>query len=61
MTQPYKLFPAEVCERISRDGGSVFPAHAGSKSENLIPSKCFPLFSQQRTFGSQFGDPLAGY
>ena len=30
MTQPYQPFPAEVCERMSRDGGSVFPAHANT-------------------------------
>jgi hypothetical protein len=32
----------------------------GSKTENLIASKCFPLFSQQRTFGSAFADLLGG-
>jgi hypothetical protein len=26
--------PAEVCERISRDGGSVFPAHANTGDPN---------------------------
>jgi len=24
------VFPAEVCERTRRDGGSVFPAHANT-------------------------------
>jgi hypothetical protein len=32
----------------------------GSKPENLIASKCLPLFSQQRTFGSAFSDLLGG-
>jgi hypothetical protein len=33
----------------------------GSKPENLIASKCLPLFSQQRTSGSAFSDLLGGY
>src|SRR6186713_822388 len=27
-------FPAEVCERMRRDGGSVFPAHANTGDPN---------------------------
>jgi len=30
MTLPYQQFPAEVCERMRRDGGPVFPAHANT-------------------------------
>ena len=35
MTEPdqYDL-PAEVCERMRRDGGSVFPAHANTGDPN---------------------------
>jgi hypothetical protein len=32
--RPYSLFPAEVCERMRRDGGSVLPAHANTGDPN---------------------------
>ena len=32
-SQRYDL-PAEVCERMRRDGGSVFPAHAKTGDPN---------------------------
>ena len=34
--------PAEVCERMRRDGGSVFPAHANTDDPNG-PLEAFPL------------------
>ena len=34
--------PAEVCERMKRDGGSVFPAHANTDDPNG-PLEAFPL------------------
>ena len=30
----YTPLPAEVCERMKRDGGSVFPAHANTGDPN---------------------------
>src|ERR1700720_1486534 len=36
--------PAEVCERMKRDGGSVFPAHANTGDPNG-PLEPFPLMS----------------
>ena len=36
--------PAEVCEKMRRDGGSVFPAHANTGDPNG-PLEAFPLMS----------------
>ena len=59
--------PANTINRCNSAGGKTrHAAHrpqgrSGSKPENLIASKCLPLFSQQRTFGSAFSDLLGGY
>ena len=36
--------PAEVCEKMRRDGGSVFPAHANT-GDPFGPIEAFPLMS----------------
>ncbi|MBP1092705.1 hypothetical protein JOE50_003235 [Bradyrhizobium japonicum] len=42
MPAPHQQVPAEVCERMRRDGGSVFPAHANTGDPNG-PIEACPL------------------
>ena len=42
MMKQHILFPAEVCERMRRDGGTVFPAHAKTGDPNG-PLEACPL------------------
>src|SRR5436190_22900572 len=43
-----KQLPAEVCERMRRDGGSVFPAHANTGDPDGPVEACPLMRSQAR-------------
>ena len=43
-----ELLPAEVCERMRRDGGSIFPAHANTGDPNGPLEACPLMRSQAR-------------
>src|SRR6185295_15418235 len=42
--------PAEVCERLRRDGGSVFPAHANTGDPNGPVEACPVMRSHARRY-----------